>query len=456
MLSIMPASAQSLLLGAELREKASKSQTTVAADLQNYSFINSDKNYFGPEEKENQISTVGAHIVHRGKRWQADGRWFFVPQEEFHYLSLSELSYTRPVNDGRWILGRHQMSWSHLDETWGMTLWQPRMTWDRLRPETQGFTGAFWQQPLSNTWDWTLFASGVFQPDLGPRYREKAGKITSVNPWFRTPPRTIELWEVLTPVVVQVNEPETKDVVMQPHFATQLKWTPTDSVTSQVSYAYKPNNFARVGYNYFLRMGDSELEVDVDVVPDFPYHHIVTWENVWQREQWSVAASATYDDPQMPEVVLKRIAQYWKPSTIAGLSVQWTEVPKSSVGWVVDAGVLNVWGDRAADVGEYAQATTQFEERLPFRYAGRLGLQKTVSRKASRFLSARGEGVYDMKQEGGFFLGEVSYGAKNSWQVRARLDLIGATTDEKNDYEKGFLRTYKANDNLSVGFNYVF
>jgi hypothetical protein len=343
-----------------------------------------------------------------------------------------------------------------MDETWGMTLWQPRMTWDRLRPETQGFTGVFWQQSLSKSWDWTIFASGTFQPDLGTRYREKAEKVSSVNPWFRTPPKTIELWEVLTPVAVQVNEPETADVVLQPHFATQIKWMPTDSVTSQISYAYKPSNFARVGYNYFLRTGDSVSEVDVDVVPDFPYHHILTWENSWQQDQWKMAVSATYDNPQMPEIVWKRISQYWGPSTIADLSVRWTEVPESTNGWGADAGVVNVWGDRPGDVGEYAQATTQFEERLPFRFAGRMGLQKTVSKKASRYVSARAEGIYDIKQEAGLFLSEVSYGAKSSWRVRARLDLIGATTNDKNDYEKGFLRTYKANDNLSVGFNYVF
>jgi hypothetical protein len=295
-------------------------------------------------------------------------------------------------------------------------------------------------------------------PDLGARYREEDGTLVAKNPWFRTPPPIVELWEKNTPVTTRVDEPDVKDVLFRPSLATQLRFENKKSQSSwgsQIGYAYKPSNKPRIGYEYYLITTSTGSKMDITVHPDFVYHHVASTELDWTLNDWQLNASASYDKPEEGQVKEKRITQGLSDATITSLTLS-KQASRDSVSWRVYAGLLNIQTQIPNDLGENAQNETQFEFRHQYSRAYRLGTERKWNLKKQKDLKARIEGTFDSVQEAGLFLASVDYGKSEKWLMSLQVDLIGATSDEENLYEKGFLRTYKANDNVGLSFNYVY
>lgn len=435
----------------------SSSSFNASFEFEHHSFISANKSYFGSEENATMLSTLGVALRSESKTMILDGRGFHVPQEETYYVNIRQLNHSFSFGPTELSVGRKLKSWSEADTFWSMGFWQPRFLWNRFYPEEQGLTGLFWEIPVSKTGRLGFFASPVYFPDQTVEYVEKNGKIISKNPWFRTPPPVVDLWEKETSVVASVREPEVIDVVQRASVALSYENLWGKNIGTKLSYAYKPMGQAQLAYEYYLRSLDDGHEAVVTVVPDFPYHHVATLESPIFIGEWRITPSLTYEDPYLRQPRPEMISQNFSTSKMYSLTLSRPLEPDLPQNGQVYFGFMRLDSELMPDQGENVQeGLSQFELRLPYYEAYRVGFDRRWKTKRDRQWSSRLEMTYDAAQEAALFLSRVDYSWNRAWRASVSLNFIGATSGKENEYERAFLRSYKANDSMGASLSYVY
>lgn len=424
-----------------------------SAEFQHLSFLRANKNFFGADHNSSQLTATGVGVKSAAGRTHVDAHWFYVPQEDFHYFNVPELSVEKKWRENQLWLGRHLHQWSAADSFWDLGIWQPRFLWDRFRPVEQGLTGVFYQRNLGSS-RLNLFVSGVYVPDISATFREKDGRIESRNPWFRSPPSRVDELSGETPVSASV---KLQDPLLKPSAAVQVQHVWNEDLDSQMAYAYKPINQARLTYEFYKKIAIDTNEVVAIIHPQFPYEHVFSFETNWRQEGWSLSPSLTYQKPQPKETPYEWIAQGMTELTTASLVLRRQSDKFNSRRGNIYGGLIRIWSDSPQDLGEYAQEKgSQFDNRAPYLMAYRLGYAASLPVYRGREVSTRFEGTFDSFQNAVLLQSSIDYKFSKVLTVGLDVNLIGAVNNEKNNYEKSYLRTFRANDNLNLGIDYVF
>lgn len=448
--------AESRATSNELRSALGSNYIKAEAEFSYYSFLRSDVEYFGKDENSAALTTAGLGFNSSHSRLHMDGHWFFVPQEDFHYINLPEASFEVRGSDSKFYIGRHLHRWSEADEFWQTGIWQPRFMWNYLKPEQNGFTGVFYSSQISKDTSFSLFLSSLFIPDLGPKYREEDGKIITKNPWIKSPPALVNLFDNDTPIIASVDEPEVREVVLKPSFAIQFRKKWSEVASSQVAYAYKPVNFVRLSYAYYLRAQDSANEAVVTAHPSFPYEQVITTESSFSKNGFIFTPSLTHQDPNLEGMPFQNISQDIQPMTTGSLTFSKEIDPNGKKAGSIYFGIMKTWEKTPKDIGENAPVESVFGRRTSLYMAYRAGIEAFIYRYKSRPISSRVEATYDSDQEVGVFSTEMTIEPYKNLNLNFALNLLGATTSRETEFEKGMIRTYRANDNINLGLSYAY
>lgn len=216
-----------------------------------------------------------------------------VESKEF-YISTQEGA----LGNHQFTLGRKIQEWSKVDDTWRnmMSLWSPRFSWDPIYPEQIGMTGVFYQFK-TRRFELTAFGSPIAIPERGTPIEEKAGQITSTNPFWKPLPSTIAVQGLDTPVQYKLLMPELQDLLLRPNAALKAKYKLDNGLWASVGTAILPVHMVQLAAEPFMDAQAGVLRVNVR--PQLPMRNMNTIEGGFDspNRDWNLWFSASYEQP---------------------------------------------------------------------------------------------------------------------------------------------------------------
>ncbi len=372
---------------------------------------------------------------------------YFKPYEFYAEINLSDSQKTLG-------LGRKILNWSETDRVWGRGLWQPRFFHDKIRSEEAGLTG-FYFSSKQKTSDFTLFLMPIFIPDLGPTFDVEDGKIKSPNPWFRPPPPTVGVIGTSRDIRYSVDQPSLGEVMNNPGIAAQYGIRRGED-RYRISMAHKPMNQLFLGFPYFADLSSPDVPVDIRIHPEFPYHNILELESEHKlEEQVELVTSLVLDNPTSYPAQSGWVTQDIEDALLLSTLLKFrNEILNRSVDFQL--GLINLWGGDLPDRGELNLDHTLFERRFQFQQAMLVGAKFPLAWIQGTPVYAKTRLIYDAKQEGGVFSGDLSYRFARRWEGNLGFDFLGLLRSSGQEVSDGLLSLYRANDRISGGVSYVF
>lgn len=435
-----------------------KDSSLATIELSNSQFVRASETYFRDGASSSQTSwKLGwkARTDKRGYFAAIDVRNDFRAEEDTHYLKPFDLVLGAERQGMRTSLGRERHEWSVADEHWRIGMWQPRFADDQVARESAGFTGLFLRvgDPKLKL---MFFASPYWFPDMKADFKTKNNKFMSKNPWFRPPTDIVNLDGVPTEVRYSFNRPATASVVEHAMAAAQVEFRPTDSRFVRVSTAYKPVNQLMIGFPLELHLQDPNYAT-VDVKTRVLYQQLTTIEGGLRDSEGITAwASVSFERPIRDEPPLEWTTQELKDSVVS--SVYFGQNLRGSGSGATHAFIsyLRVEGGDAADRGDFTSDESFFESRYMFKNAVQVGIRHPTPLFTTRFLAyLSGSALYDFAQHGVMVSGRVQQAFTKSWSGHVAMDFLGLI-DRSGSQSDGFISTYRANDRISAGVQYVF
>ncbi|MFN3453840.1 MAG: hypothetical protein ACK41T_02695 [Pseudobdellovibrio sp.] len=264
-------------------------------ELSGMSFLSSD--YDRTDTKA--FNFIGAHL----KSYQSEHDIFKIDLHGAYsagnavlsYINIKELYFTFDIDYSSSVhVGRKLMNWSDADQRWNLGMFQPQFRWNPLDVENQGVFGVFYEK-RSNNVTFSLFGSTVHIPDQGPGYELKNGKFEASNPYFTPPPQNIYFQDVLLPIDYNIHEPEFSEVVFQPSFGIQLKYSDLSTgLYTALSGAYKPAGQFAMGYQGILVTD----RVRIDIKPKSYYEKLINLDLGYNGDWGNTGLSVLYNDSE--------------------------------------------------------------------------------------------------------------------------------------------------------------
>ncbi len=433
--------------------EGSEGVATVGVDSIGYLYQTDgrDQSFFPALETRDRGSTRGPVLEAAGEAMVEyfpgidDGLLFEAPQA--YVGTSSELS---PV---RVSLGRRLEHWSHLDEQWGLGIWQPRYRWDYLHPEQVAMTGATLSYDSRDV-HLVAFGSPIFIPDRGASFELQNGQFSSSSPWFVPPSPTIAPFGRSTQVNYTLAIPNVSDVVFNPGVSFLARFGRETGPWASAAYAYKPMNQLLMAADGFISVTNATPVAPVTVVPRVAYHHVGSLEAGFESERAGFSVSALVehpDDPGAPDTM--GFIQNVSPSTAVSSTFDWKFAGPAPGDGTLDVSYLRQWGGNAPDSGAMASGTaSMFDSRYPFQNAVSAGVKSRVPFIDK--LSGEARVLYDLGHDGEtLWTTELLYRPVPRWIVGFGADIFGASDSGSST---DFIYTYRANDRVHAGVSYVF
>ncbi|MCB0343033.1 MAG: hypothetical protein H6626_02645 [Pseudobdellovibrionaceae bacterium] len=435
-----------------------QAMTTATVSAQSTSYVRSSTPYFRKDLNASQMSILGMEFQSHSKPVSktdmfVDGAGFYSVAEGEAFLNLREAYLVRRWSSSRFTLGvgRKKTPWSFDDEVWQEGHWQPRFQWDGLRPESQGLTGLHLESDHFKDQHYVLFVSPIFLPNTGVSVREERGSLLSENPWFQTPRSSFEFQGAPTDIRYSLVKPDVNAIVFQPGVALMGRWQ-MDHHQLQAAYAYKPQNPLMLAAPVRLRTYSSgETEIEVPIHPRSVYHHLATLEHSFTKGPLKTVTSLTYDNPLVSELPEDWLAQSIGRTFAVGGHGLWDWGRWSSY-----LGARYVFGGDQKDKGQFALDESYFGRRYRWVEAWRAGLQLNTLYFKGLQVSGFMEATYDVAQNAGWYSVQCSVKPSVPWTFSLQADVLGIVDETPVAMNDGFLRTYRANDRISLGMSYVY
>ncbi len=376
-------------------------------------------------------------------------------EEDHHYIKPFEAAVGWRSERAELSLGRQRKLWSQADELWRLGTWQPRFMDDRLTRETAGLTGAFFQTSSSKI-KFMALASPIYIPEMGADFEVEDRSFVSKNPWFTPPTRYVNLKDNLTAVYYDINKPPVEEVIFQGTAGAQIEFRPRETRFLRLSAAYKPMNQILVGAPIKLHL-QAPNYATVVVQPRVVYHQVVTTDFGVQNENGlSAWASYTLDRPIRDNPPEEWTTQEVDKAHIASAYLGYDVRGEGEYASHVFASYLNIQGGEAPDGGEIVGKKSFFDSRYMFTDAVQLGFRHGTPWLSRRWLTFMTSSfIYDFAQRGLVFSTNFRQRMSKYWSANLNADFIGLT-DQSGRVSDGFISTFRANDRVSLGVEYVF
>lgn len=378
-------------------------------------------------------------------------------------FSVRELYWSHVGNEGRTetSLGRKLQYWSQGDQDWQLDLWQPRQTFDGLRPEQQGLTGGFFKHREGSI-ETLVLLSPIFIPTMGPDIRNDNGSLESDSRWYRAPSSTFIFQNKQRRIVYSLNIPHLEELVTKPGAALRLKVEPDSRVGTwaSVGFAYKPIN--RLLVKYDQKLESVEEGEDTGSAPLFPvvgYHSLFSADLGYRFERSMVAVSFLADEPQSVDQDTDDpyIVQHPEPAKVYTLHADTEmDVPGFTYPLVWTAGYMRIDGGGIADYdakGRYKGAV--FTQRFQFTHAALAQVEMQTDIRDRKLLS-RLRYMREFDQRGMIASAEATYYPRKTIGFTLGADVLGVDDTSADNADKGFLNEFRANDRVYAGLSYVF
>ncbi|MCB0420959.1 MAG: hypothetical protein KDD61_08180 [Bdellovibrionales bacterium] len=428
-------------------------------DLSHITYISSDELFFKSRNASETLSTIGLSLEDKISLRDpcsstVNGTAFYSIGESRAYVNPRWAYIGCSIGDSVMELGRVPHNWSFSDQFWLQGYQTPRFMWDRSRPINQGLTGIYIHRSISDHWSVTGFLTPFYVPDFGTSVDEEDGRIVSNNPWFRPPPKEMQLFGKTLPVRAKVNAPDAEDVVRHGGVGGQIRWMYRESYV-QAGVLYKPMNQFLLSTPVHLQ--DSTY-VEIDITPTVRYH-TVSWME-WGRDRWGVDKAfitLTLDDPESADVREGWILQDVKPATNLSLYYgrDWKGAGKEATH--IYGAYYRLLGGVSKDIGEFASSTSYFESRYILRNAVRLGVQQPIyGRWWNKDWQSDVAVTYDITLGGAMFTSQVDLNWTENLKFSFIGDLIGIINDNGADEISNFFADYRTNDKIQLRMSYVY
>lgn len=396
----------------------------------------------------------GAWDLAETYKWKLDiqgGTFFTLGQS---HVVVSDLYADKAWQNSRWTIGRKKLPWSDLDQNWQMALFQPAFAIDSLRPVEQGLAGVFWEYNAP-MFSWTLFASPLYIPSMGPDVKEDNGSLVSDSRWYRPPSQQYDFNSRINTIYYNINIPETSSLVSNPGYAMQGRLGDRSrGAWVQVAAAQKPVNDLLLKRQNFKEAANARVDVKVSPVVD--YHRIYSADFGYTAGPWMTSVSYLEDQPTTILPDADWVMQKLMPIKAFAFNFDGQVVlPKAKV-LNIRMGYLKINGGQIVDITSNGEPDdfTLFDHRTRFTDALEFAMKGAIANLRYRPLFLSLSYLYDRDQKGSLVKSEFEYAATTSWTVLLGADILGV--DDESYNPSGFLNQYRANDRIYAGMSYVF
>jgi hypothetical protein len=384
----------------------------------------------------------------KSKTTQFSGDFLVVPQQSLlNYVNIEEAFVQIDAGTLNLSFGRKKQSWSLVDESWNLGLWQPLFKWNPLEPAQQGLSGLFVGLPLEADIPVRInfLASNIFIPNQGAKYELRSGQFEKVNPWFKTPPAQMRLLGVDTPVKYHLQIPSVDEVISQPTVATQVVVGELENGPSfLLAYGRKPSNGLAMSFRGMFDLG--ERAGVVDIKPKVFMHDVVSADLRYKSEKWHLSAGVLNEKPQ--QMTATEVG--WTRPNLEELKVFSLSAGASVKYLTAELSYMEAIGGQTQLIGELAQSSTNLSmTRLPYTRALRLKNQLLIGKGLLNFDITQGLNA-EFSQVG---LGsELQVNKYIKLFVEGELIKVSAGTS----VQQSEMAQFEDNDRLGLGMKYEY
>ncbi|MBI2605399.1 MAG: hypothetical protein HYW49_04890 [Deltaproteobacteria bacterium] len=348
-------------------------------------------------------------------------------------------------------VGRRQYDWSVVDDYWKLGFWEPRFLWDPLRPEQIGLTGAFYEHH-SSVWRILAYASPISIPERSYPVRNVGGKLSSSSPYFIPRYDRVSMLRATVDIKYMIHTPEYRDVLFRPAGALQAKYGREQGYWVSVGYGVMPIHQMDLAVDASLNLGATPAQMDTNIYPRFPMHHLLTAESGYHGRFWSLWTSVSGEQPLTVATEPGWISNSTGPALLsaAGGSLVWQE------GLTLSTSYLFVLEKNRGLTGPPIAGTMDLTLPDRFSYRRALVISGDWNRGSPTTYGVRW--TNDSTNQSNLFSLELKHHPRwrtklyrnEKWTFNLGADMIASSTG------KGVIGQYNGDDRVRGGVSYVF
>ena len=386
---------------------------------------------------------------------------FSLNQSSYQFVDIPEAYFgtSSDLSSVQVSLGRKLQHWNHLDDEWGLGIWQPRFRWDYIKPESVGLTGTFvsLNRPGIHL---VGFVSPLFVPDQSAPLDVASGQVISKSPWAASPPATVPLFGQSTPITYSAQIPSIANIVTQTSLSMMARFGADENERgnwSSVGYAYKPMNQLLTSYDAYFMLDSNN--VAATIYPHVEYHQLASFEVGHTSRKVSAWLSVLADrpslTPQAPTLTSQELSQSiaFGPSLAYDLRGDRLTSPEQAT--TMNFSFIRQYGGDAPDSGVLADGKSNFDTRYPWKLTAKTGIKSPITER----LSIDSNFLYDFQNPGDILSTSMVYRPRmiKRSSFFAGVDLLTSFSDVPKDANApDFISHYRANDRIYGGFSYAF
>lgn len=390
----------------------------------------------------------------------------YVPEA---YFDVQTENFTEAELNGdsraRLSVGRRLETWSVLDRTWDLGLWEPLNRFDALRPIDQGLTGAFLEAGTGNV-KVVIFASPVFIPEQGGGFTLQNGKFRTTNPWFVEPTDRLILFSETTQVQYDLRTPSTGSVITHASGGALLRYGNfQDGFHAQTSYAIKPRNQLSTPFEGSLNLTDTTSYAFVQIEPQVIYHQLAAFELGYSgmsadgERGFSVGVSGLADIPMNESPGDGLTYQTLDPLTLFSPHVSAAFDLGRSMDVDLAVSYLTSSGGGFTMRGPFASDKAVFGSRVPFREAVALDGRVAIGKGRRTTVTFGGRWLEELAEQGSLLSADASVdfsmnGHTQDWRVSLMGDVLGSRLPANENV--GYVSRYRGNDRWMTQIRFIF
>ena len=421
--------------------------------------------YMGTVDSETSIAysslNLSGRAAKRGSILETaiQGEGFFTTNDTaFSFFEVSEAYFgtSRNLSPAQAHIGRKLVTWNHLDEEWGLGIWQPRFRWDYLHPSISGLSGLHGSYE-SESFRMAAFASPLFIPERGASHSVNDGEFETASPWVLSPSSRMELFGQKTPVVYTLDMPPVTDLVINYGASVMARVGEMKGPWASAGYAYKPINQILIGYEG--NFSHPKEQVEVTLHPRVAYHHLYSAETGFIGENMRIWASVLHENPERDTTPATWTTQEIGATTSASARADYDLYGTGTRATTVHLSYLKTWATVVPDLGPLSNGSATFDSRYPFTQALALGFRSPLPGFLGEKFYFASRFTRDLTYDGSILSGELEFNTSHHWRMGVGIDLLGSDRDISGvpaGAPLDFISRYRANDRFHGGVTYVF